>query len=281
MAGGFGIDLVLFGACLAAVVWLYRQIPGDGAEGAAAFPRAPSVPVWQALRGYYPRIARQAGFDPDSLRPLYWLAKGGFGLLLPLVLLETASRWGRSPSPLVLLVPLLLGFLLPDLWLLRRRRRRQRQIARSLGYFVDLLVAFLYSGLSLERAFVRVGREGFDPSHPLGWELALVGRELDAGQDPSLVFQALAERTGVGDLRGIASALRIGLRVGAPVRATLQTQAELLWTKRREMALRQINAAAAKVMLPVMLCGFPIFLLLTFFPAILQILNLLRQLRGE
>jgi tight adherence protein C len=197
----------------------------------------------------------------------------------PLLLLDTASRWGWNPGFLVLLVPALFGFLLPDLWLLRRRRRRQRQIARALGYFVDLLVAFLYSGLSLERAFVRAGREGFERNHPLGWELALVGRELDAGQDPSLAFQSLAERTGVGDLRAIAAALRLGLRAGAPVRATLQSQADMLWTKRREMALKQINAAAAKVMFPVMLCGFPMFFLLTFFPAVLEILDLLRRLR--
>jgi len=282
MAGGAGLDLLLLAVLLAAVAWLYLRRP---AAVAPASSRKPAVPLWRQrlgarLRGYYPRVVRQAGYDPDSQRGFYWLTKAALGFLLPLLLLEVTSRWLRGLGLLGLIVPALAGFLLPDLWLVLRRRRRKRQITRSLGYFVDLLVAFLYSGMSLERAFNRAGREGFERNHPLSKELLLVSRELDAGQDPSLAFQALAERTGVAELRGIAAALSIGLRVGMPVRATLQAQSEMLWTKRREAALKQINAAAAKVMFPVMLCGFPIFLLLTFFPVFLEIIELLRSVRS-
>lgn len=284
MAGGAGLDLLLLAILLAAVAWLYFRRPGPAAVVPESS-RKPTAPLRRQrlaarLRGYYPRVVRQAGYDPDSLREFYWMTKAALGSLLPLLLLEVASRRLRGLGLLGLIVPALVGFLLPDLWLVLRRRGRKRQITRSLGYFVDLLVAFLYSGMSLERAFNRAGREGFERNHPLSRELLLVGRELDAGQDPSLAFQALAERTGVAELRGIAAALSIGLRVGMPVRATLQAQSEMLWTKRREAALKQINAAAAKVMFPVMLCGFPIFLLLTFFPAFLEIVELLRNVRS-
>jgi tight adherence protein C len=283
MAGGAGLDLLLLALLLAAVAWLVLSRPGFVAI-APPSSRKPAA-LWRQrlavrLQTYYPRVVRQAGYDPGSLRGFYWLAKAALALLLPLLLLEVSSRWLRGTGLVALLVPALVGFLLPDLWLVLRRRRRKRQITRSLGYFVDLLVAFLYSGLSLERAFNRAGREGFERNHPLARELLLAGRELDAGQDPSLAFQALAERTGVAELRGIAAALSIGLRVGMPVRATLQAQSEMLWTKRREAALKQINAAAAKVMFPVMLCGFPIFLLLTYFPAFLEVIDLLRSVRS-
>ncbi|HEX6900173.1 MAG TPA: type II secretion system F family protein [Thermoanaerobaculia bacterium] len=277
-------DLLLAAVLLAAVAWLYRSRPRSPAAAPAAPPRPAAPPgrrrLADRLRGYYPRVTRQAGFDPAAVSQSYWLGKAALGLLLPLLLLEILPRGLRGSYWLALFVPALAGFLLPDLWLILRRRQRRRQIARALGYFVDLLVAFLYSGMSLERAFNRAGREGFERNHPLSRELLLVGRELDAGQDPGLAFQALAERTGVPELRGIAAALSIGLRVGTPVRATLQAQSEMLWTKRREAALKQINAAAAKVMFPVMLCGFPIFFLLTFFPAFLEILELLRGVRS-
>jgi tight adherence protein C len=274
-----GLDLLLLVVLLAAIAWLVGLRPDDPGS------RKPAAPPWRQglaarLRGYYPRVARQAGYDPGALRATYWMAKAALSLLLPLLLLEVSPRGLRGAGLLALFVPALVGFLLPDLWLLHRWRRRRREITRSLGYFVDLLVAFLYSGMSLERAFNRAGREGLERNHPLGREILLVGRELDAGQDPSLAFQALAERTGVVELRGIAAALSIGLRVGAPVRVTLQAQSEMLWTKRREEALKQINAAAIKVMFPVMLCGFPIFFLLTFFPALLEIFDQFRFLRG-
>lgn len=281
---GAGLDILLLALVLAAVAWLVGWRPGPAAVPPPGSRRSAAPPgrqpLKERLRTYYPRVVRQAGYDPDSVSALYWLAKAVLAALLPLLLLEVTPPRLLGTGLLVLVVPALVGFLLPDLWLLLRRRRRKRQITRALGYFVDLLVAFLYSGMSLERAFNRAGRQGFERNHPLARELLLVGRELDAGKDPSLAFHSLAERTGVAELRGIAAALSIGLRVGMSVRATLQGQAEMLWTKRREAALKQINSAAAKVMFPVMLCGFPIFFLLTFFPVLLEIAGQLSDLRG-
>jgi hypothetical protein len=66
---GCGLDLLLFALLLAAVAWLYRQRPGGPAAAGTASPRRTAAPVWQRLRGYYPRVARQAGYDPASLRP--------------------------------------------------------------------------------------------------------------------------------------------------------------------------------------------------------------------
>lgn len=278
-----GLDFLLLALLLAAVVWLFRPQPDPAAAPPGSRrPAAPSgrQPLAVRLRTYYPRVVRQAGYDPGSVREFYWMAKVALAVLLPLLLLEVFSPRRPAVGLLVIVVPAIGGFLLPDLWLLQRRRRRKRQITKSLGFFVDLLVAFLYSGMSLERALNRAGREGFERNHPLAREVLQVGRELDAGQDPSLAFQALAERTGVAELRGIAAALSIGLRVGMSIRTTLQAQSEMLWTKRRETALKQINSAAVKVMFPVMVCGFPIFFLLTFFPVLLEIVGMLRELSG-
>ena len=153
-------------------------------------------------------------------------------------------------------------------------------MARSLPFFLDLMVAFLYSGLGLVEAFRRAGAEGFPGRHPLAREVALIGRELDAGQDPGVAFHDLAQRTGVADLYAVASALRIGLRLGAPVQETLRTQAETLWVKRREDALRQIHRAEVQVMFPVMLASFPVVGVLAFFPLLMDLLELLGGLGG-
>jgi tight adherence protein C len=297
---GGGLDALLIAAVLAAVVWLVRTRP-LGHFGSAGFGSLESLqPLgarpgpgaasggWRQrasarLSGYFPTVARQAGFDPAALSGFFLAARMIFALLLPSLLIELLAPWGLAPASLSaawLLLPALLGFVLPDLWLLGARRRRKAKVAHGLSFFADLVVAFLHSGLSLEQAFRRAGREGFAASHPLAREVATVGVELDAGQDPATAFRALAERTGVAELRGIASALQLGARLGTPVRATLAAHAELLWTKRRESALKKINAAAVKVTFPVMLAGFPLFFLLTFFPAILELLEEIRVVLG-
>ncbi|HEV7669337.1 MAG TPA: type II secretion system F family protein [Thermoanaerobaculia bacterium] len=299
MSGG-GLDALLVVAVIAAVVWLLRTRPVgsfgtsgslgslDSLHSSALSKGATPSEGWRKrtsarLSGYFPTVARQAGFNPAALSGFFLAARMIFALLLPSVLIELLAPWGFAPASLTgswLLLPALFGFVLPDLWLLGRRRRRKAKVAHGLSFFADLLVAFLHSGLSLEQAFRRAGSEGFAASHPLAREVAIVGHELDAGQDPATAFRALSERTGVAELRGIASALQLGARLGTPVKTTLSAHAELLWTKRRETALKKINAAAVKVTFPVMLAGFPLFFLLTFFPAILELLEEVRAVLG-
>lgn len=232
----------------------------------------------EATRGFreagpYRRLVRQAGFEPSTFLPFLWILKAALAVLLPLALLELLPEKYGEPGPAALAVAALIGFCLPILWLLSTRKERRQKITWSLGYFLDLLVAFLRAGLSLDEAFRRAGREGFHPDHPLAREVNLVAREIDLGKDRAAAFRALAERTGVPAMRGVALALESGVRLGASVEATLRAQAELLRGRRREDTLRKIQLAAVKALFPVILCGFPIFVVIVFFPAVMELLR--------
>lgn len=226
-----------------------------------------------ASRVPYSRLVRQAGFEPGSFLLFLWLSKAALAVLLPLALLELVpERFGPAGRP-ALVLSALLGFFAPDLWLLATRRERQKKIFWSLGYFLDLLVAFLRAGLSLDEAFRRAGREGFHPSHPLAQEVNLVAREIDLGKDRAAAFRTLADRTGIAAMRGIALALESGVRLGASVEATLRAQAELLRGRRREEALKKVQLASVKALVPVVICGLPLFVVIVFFPAVMEILR--------
>ncbi|MEE8522504.1 MAG: type II secretion system F family protein, partial [Thermoanaerobaculia bacterium] len=199
------LDFFLVAAVVAALWWLY------GAQPTAAVAAVGSG--WRDLRSrlggavdrrlsdYYSTTVRQAGIDPEGWRPTYWRAKLAGAALPPLLILELLATTERAAiGGGWLLAIALAGSFLPDLWLLLARRRRRQKVEQSLAYFLDLVVAFLHSGLSLTAAFRRAGREGFPDPHPLAREVELVGNELDAGKDPSAALQDLAERTGVPDL---------------------------------------------------------------------------------
>lgn len=283
MAVGLWLDLLLLVLVVAGVVLLLRLTPARRLiVGASANETAPSfADRWvERFDSYYLKVMRQAGFRPEPARWFYWLAKLAMLVVTPLLLVEFWPGEAAAPWLGWVLLTALAGFLVADLWLLSVRRARQRRIRQALSYYLDLLVAFLHSGLTLEEAFRRAGSEGLPESHPLAREVALVGGELDAGRDPGTAFDAMAERTGIADLRGIASSLRLGMRLGSPVRNTLQAQADILWTKQRETALHRINAATTKAVIPVVLCGFPIFIVLVFFPAILELVEAFRELFG-
>ncbi len=275
MASWGWLDSILALLAAAALYGLYRVSthPPRVARAGSAEPGK----LAYFFRTYYPKAVRQAGFDAASIR--FSLAvKLLLGAFLALLTLELGGR--ESPVLLLVMAPLL-GFLLPDLWLFHVRRRRRRQVRAALSFFLDLLVALLHSGMGLEAAFRKAGRGlRFGRSHPLADEVELVALELDLGKNRSAAFEALADRTGVAELRGIAAALRIGLRLGVSVEATLAAQAEALRLKWREEALRQINRAAVQALVPTILCGFPILVLLVFFPAVLEIMEALNLLRS-
>ncbi len=274
-AGDVWLDFLLLACLLAFVIAARPESSGTSRGGpvgvAAARMRQQFV---RRLARFYRSLVRQAGFEADSRQVDLWLTKS-IGAALPTLYLLDAGTGG-----VWIVLAALIGFFLPDLWLLSRRRRRRRLIAQSLPYFLDLLVAFLHSGLSLVDAFRRAGREAFSGPHPLGHEVALIGRELDAGRDPSGAFRDLAERTGVPDLRAVAAALRVGMRLGAPIRETLLAQADALLVKRREDALRRIHRAELQMMFPVMLSGFPVFTVLVFFPMIMDLIDVYFEFKG-
>jgi tight adherence protein C len=230
--------------------------------------------------GFYPTLIRQAGFRSGAGLVFLWAAKLLTAALVPLLASEIVGDLAyKSVSTRVVALLAVVGFFLPDLWLLRERARRRRRVRQALSYFLDLVVSLLYSGLTLERAFLRAARDGFTESNPLADEVLILGRELEMGKDRATAFAELAYRTGVTELRAVAAAVQMGLRLGAPIRETLEAQAELMRTKRRELALRQISMASVVSILPVFLSGIPLYAVVVYFPAFLQVMETLHNLR--
>src|SRR5580704_5109094 len=57
------------------------------------------------------------------------------------------------------------GYLLPDIWLTRLVKRRQKRIQKSIPDAIDLLVICVDAGLGLDQALLRIGQE-IAVSHP-------------------------------------------------------------------------------------------------------------------
>jgi pilus assembly protein TadC len=260
------ITLALLLVVVLYLVWVqWRRAPGplpEPAEQAAAAGPAST---------YYWKLTRQTGFSPERMWPVYLGAKVLLAVVLPLAVMEWIRPGWWLPLGLVFV-----GFFLPDAVLHYLRLRRQDDIRRSLSFFLDLFVSLLQAGLSLEEAFARAAREGLRKGHPLAEEALLVVGELDLGRDRTLGFQALAERTGVKELRALASALGVGLGVGASVEATLRAQADLMRAKRREDGLKRLEIASAEVLLPLLLCSFPVFVVLILVPLVLVVIDSLK-----
>lgn len=272
------VDVILVLVSAGILLWLWNS-------GRSAMPLAtPQAPTGagQRFRIFYNTMLRQAGLRSPHVAAALWIARVLLAILLPLLGEEFAAA-ARKPglSALTLLALGVAGALLPDFWVLSTRRTRRQRVLRALSFFLDLVVALLHAGLTLERAVLRAARDGFPDPHPLAEEVLLLGKELDVGQDSTVALTRLAERTGVVELRAVAAAMRMGLRTGSGVEATLERQADLLRVRYREDGLKRINRSSVLTMVPVFLAGVPLYAVIIFFPAVLQFLETWRLIKPQ
>ena len=217
----------------------------------------------------------RAGFrDPEVM-----LVINGVRILLPGVTVAIAffSGFYRWNPLLVFAGAALIGYLLPELWLTQRIRRRQHQLRLAMPDGLDLLVICVEAGLGLDQALQRVSEE-LHITHPeLSYELQMVTAEMRLGKTRTDALRDLARRTGLEDIKALVAMLVQTERFGTSIAQSLRVHSDDLRMKRRQRA----EEAAAKIsvkMVPVLvLFIFPAMMIVTMGPAVLSIM---RQFMG-
>jgi len=170
----------------------------------------------------------------------------------------------------LLLVGIPLGAVYPFLWVRDAGKRRQRQIARSLPYCLDLLTLSVEAGLDFSGALAKVvekGRPG-----PLRDELALVLKELRMGRSREEGLKELQRRTDLPAIRTFVAALIQADRMGSSLGKVLRLQAGQLRAERTQRAEKLAGEAPVKMLFPLIACIFPTVFLVLFGPIAFSLL---------
>jgi tight adherence protein C len=215
-----------------------------------------------------------------ALRILLALALGiGAIFLLPVLF----TRLKVMPLMGIAAVAATAGYLLPGYALTWIAARRKRRIVEGFPDALDMLLVCVEAGLSLEASVQRVGRE-IKGAHPLiAEEFRLVGNEMLAGKTRHDALHSLGERTGVADVRGLASLLVQADQFGTSVAQALRVHAHEMRVKRILRAEEQAHKIPVKLAFPLMFGLIPVVLIITLAPGILRIIDVLLPLlsRGK
>lgn len=232
-------------------------------------------PFKQSKKNYliYPqKLVRQCGIPLSNFWLWYWAVKWTCTVIFVSLAIELSlSHWGISAIGIV-------AFLLMDIYLLLKRNHRQNRINLSLVFFINLLIVFLKSGLSLSQAFRKAAQFGLQKDNPLAAELELIAYELDAGREREIAFNNLSTRTGVEALNKLSVIIKAGIEVGSPVTDGLQSLADFLRLQQEQQLTSRINRKALESTLPMAMVCFPMFFVLVFFPAGQQISEIMTLL---
>lgn len=174
-----------------------------------------------------------------------------------------------------------LGFYGPELVLSFLGSRRKKLIFQGLPDALDLLVVCVEAGLGLDQALRKVAEEMKNSYRVLSDEFSLCNLHLQMGRQRSHVLQDLGIRTGVDDLRSLASLLIQADKFGSSVAQALRVQSDSMRIKRQQIAEEKAAKTAVKLIFPLVLFIFPgIFVVLVGPAAITMVRNMFPLMGG-
>mgnify|MGYP000305146877 CR=1 FL=1 len=218
-------------------------------------------------RQYSVAEMQAAGIDParlDAMRLVLAAVVGGAVLLLGILL--------RSPALGVILGTMGagVGYILPGIRATQRLEARRREILRSLPDTLDLIAVAMNAGLSFDHAVSSISSSRADPlSRLFGTYL----EEVSFGRPAGEALVALAERSGVSEVRQVVAHVIQSRRYGASLVDVLRTQADYMRRILRMYQRERAGRASVQMLFPLILCIFPVTFLITIAPMIIRFLS--------
>jgi tight adherence protein C len=194
-------------------------------------------------------------------------------LAILLVLVFASIPPVRSNLLLLLVLPIFIGALIPDMVVSRLIRNRKESLQQALPDALDLSVVCVEAGLGLDQSLVRIGQELRSVYPALSEELSLYSLEVNAGKKRSEALRNLGQRPDVDDLKSFAAVLIQTDRFGTSIAQTLRVFAETIRTKRRQRAEEHAAKMSVKLIPPLVVFIFPAILVVMLGPAVISIIR--------
>jgi tight adherence protein C len=216
----------------------------------------------------------QAGiFDPRAVA-FFFIARTALAVMLafcvfaflPMVLNQSASFFWLS-----VILGGIIGYVGPSMYLDRRIKVRRNQHRSGFPDFMDLLVVCADSGLSMEAAMDRVGRELGDTYPSLCANIHMANLEIRAGRSMTEALEHFGDRLGLEEARAFATLIQQSAELGSSITEALRVYSDDMRHKRLSRAEEKAYSLPAKLALPMMVCIFPVLFVVILLPVFVRL----------
>ncbi len=223
-----------------------------------------------------------AGYRSPSAGMAYLGLKTFLTFLFPLLFLILSAVLSLSldtrQMALFILVCAAFGYMLPNFALSFLVSKRRQELYENFPDALDLMRICVEAGLALDVAIARVGEEMRMRSKALSDEFRLVVLEQRAGSARNMALSNLAVRVGLKDIDALVATLIQADKFGTSIADSLRVHSENLRLGRRLRAEEQAAKIPTKILLPLIICIFPLLFILILSPAVA---NIQHAMKGE
>jgi tight adherence protein C len=163
-----------------------------------------------------------------------------------------------------------IGYMLPEFWLGRRIKARQKVILKMIPDTLDLLTISVRAGLGFDAALAKVVEK---LPGPLSDEFRRALAEVRVGKTRRDALRDMIPRTNVQPLSNFIGAIIQAEQLGVSIAKVLQVQSEQLRIERRQRAEEMAAKAPIKMLFPLVGCIFPSLFIVILGPAIISIIK--------
>jgi len=233
------------------------------------------LPKTEAEKSVVQKRLQRAGFRNESTVKVFY----GYKVLVPLIFAAIVLVSGMGElNAMMYIAALGIGFLLPDFWLGRRIKVRQKRIRQGLPDILDMLIICIEAGLSMDHATARTSQELIKAQPELCDELGIVVLEQRAGRARDEAWKHLAERTDVDAVRNLVTMLVQAETFGTSIAKTLRVHSDTLRTQRVQAVEEAAAKTTIKLIFPLALFIFPSLFLVVLGPAFIMIIDSFKTL---
>lgn len=167
----------------------------------------------------------------------------------------------------------LVGLFVPEKVISGRTSKREEEYRLGFPDMMDLLVACVEAGLSLDAAVSRVSEEIADRYPNLSMHLNIIALELRAGRSRKDAWANFAERLGLAEASALSTMLRQSEEMGTSLGKTLRIFSTTMRERRMLRAEETALALPAKMTVPLIVFVFPTLLGVLILPAIAKVME--------
>lgn len=160
------------------------------------------------------------------------------------------------------------GYLLPQMVLGNKVKKRKKKILLSMPSALDLLTISVEAGLSFDAALTRVSEKY---QNPLTAEITQVLNEIRLGRPRVEALEDMARRCKVEELTNFVQAVVQSEQLGVGIANVLRIQSEEIRRRRRQRAEEQGQKAPLKMLFPMVGCIFPTLFIVLLGPAVVEV----------
>jgi tight adherence protein C len=216
----------------------------------------------------------QAGYpSPDAVRNYHFAQFAlGIGFLVAGLLYALANSGAPDQTTkstiLSILIPGVVGYMMPKYWVNRRQQSRQEEIVNGFPDALDMMLVCVEAGQSLDQSIIRVAEEIRAGFPALADEFEVVSHEMKAGKDRVSVLRDMAERCGVPDVSSFVTVLIQSASFGTSIADALRVFSSEMREKRVTRAEEKANTLPTKMTLVTMMLTVPPLLIILIGPSI-------------